>query len=74
VSILIATGAGVGRCCGSQPRAKVSLIIMRPPQEGHGRGSTRGSSSADVSADLRQQLDRIEQKLDRLLAKLDLGG
>ena len=46
VSILIAAGAGVGRCFGSQPRAKVSMMIMRPPQQGHGRGSTRGSSSA----------------------------
>jgi len=46
VSILIAAGAGVGRCFGSQPRAKVSMMIMRPPQQGHGRCSTRGSSSA----------------------------
>ena len=34
VSILIAAGAGVGRCFGSQPRAKVSMMIMRPPQQG----------------------------------------
>jgi hypothetical protein len=40
VSILIAAGTGVGRCLGSQPRAKVSMMIMRPPQHGHGRGST----------------------------------
>jgi hypothetical protein len=45
VSILIAAG-GVGRCLGSQPRAKVSMMIVRPPQHGHGRGSTRGSSIA----------------------------
>ena len=25
-------GAGVGRCFGSQPRSKVSMTIMRPPQ------------------------------------------
>jgi hypothetical protein len=42
VSILIAAG-GVGRCLGSQPRAKVSMMIVRPPQHGHGRGSTRDS-------------------------------
>src|SRR6516225_5549280 len=35
---------GVGRCLGS--RAKVSMMIMRPPQQGHGRGSTRCSSVA----------------------------
>jgi hypothetical protein len=39
VSILIAAGAGVGRCFGSLPRAKVSMMNMRPPQQGHGRGS-----------------------------------
>ena len=48
VSILIAAEAGVGRCLGLQPRAKVSMMIMRPPQQGHGRGSTRGSSTAVV--------------------------
>jgi hypothetical protein len=31
VSILIAA-AGVGRCFGSLPRAKVSMMNMRPPQ------------------------------------------
>ena len=35
VSILITTG--VGRCLGSQPRAKTSMTIMRPPQQGHGQ-------------------------------------
>ena len=45
VSILIAAG-GVGRYFGSQPRAKVSMMIMRLPQHGHGRGSARGCSSA----------------------------
>jgi hypothetical protein len=29
-----------------QPRAKVSMMNMRPPQQGHGRGSMRGSSAA----------------------------
>jgi hypothetical protein len=36
VSILI---TGVDRCLGSQPAAKTSMIIMRPPQQGHGFGS-----------------------------------
>ena len=39
----MAAGTGVG--LGSQPRAKVSMMIMRPPQQGHGRGSTRGPLS-----------------------------
>jgi len=34
VSILIAAGAGVGRCFSWHPRAKVSMMIMRPPQQG----------------------------------------
>src|SRR6516162_3861650 len=48
VSILIAA-AGAGRCFGWQPLAKVSMMIMRPPQQRHGRGSTRGPSAAAVS-------------------------
>jgi hypothetical protein len=35
-----------GRCFGWQPAAKVSMMIMRPPQQRQGRGSTRGSSVA----------------------------
>ena len=53
VSILIAVGGGPRRCFGWQPLAKVSMMIMRPPQQRHGRGSTRGPSAAavvDVSA------------------------
>src|ERR1700694_5478667 len=49
VSILIMAGACVGRCFGSLPRAKVSMMNMRPPQQGHGRGSMRGSSAAGAS-------------------------
>jgi hypothetical protein len=45
VSFLIAVGKDVGRCMGSQPRVKVSMMIMRPPQHGHGRGNTDGSST-----------------------------
>jgi hypothetical protein len=44
---------GAGRCFGWQPAAKVSMMIMRPPQQRQGRGSTRGLSVAavvDVSA------------------------
>jgi hypothetical protein len=48
VSILIASGAGVGRWLGSQPRVKVSMMIIRPPQQGHGRGSMRGWSASGV--------------------------
>jgi hypothetical protein len=41
VSILIAGEIGVGLYFGSQPRAKVSMIIMRPPQHGHGVANIR---------------------------------
>ena len=37
---------GIGRHLGSQPRAKTSITIMRPPQRGQGQGSTRGVSVA----------------------------
>ena|SRR6516164_5332759 len=42
VSILIS----VGRQLGWQPRAKVSMTIMRAPQHGHGYGSTRAACGA----------------------------
>lgn len=44
VSILIIGGIGFARFLGAQPRSKISMTIMRPPQQGQGRGSTRGSS------------------------------
>src|ERR1700756_2006346 len=48
VSILIAAGGGPRRRFGWQPLAKVSMTIMRPPQQRHGRGRTWGSSAAAV--------------------------
>src|SRR5215472_4058183 len=45
VSIPIAAVADAGWCLGWQPRAKVSMMIMRPPQHRQGRGSTRGWSA-----------------------------
>lgn len=36
VSILIAGMVGAGRYLGPQPGAKVSLMSMRPPQQGQG--------------------------------------
>ena len=35
---------------GMAPRAKTSMTIMRPPQQGHGRGKTRGASGSAFSA------------------------
>ena len=43
-----AAAAGAGWWLGWQPRAKVSMI-MRPPQQRHGRGIARGSSAAAVA-------------------------
>ena len=42
VSILMTMAAGDGLWLGASLRAKTSMTIMRPPQQGHGRGSTRG--------------------------------
>src|ERR1700722_4492876 len=42
VSILIAAGGAAGRR-GVAPRRKVSMMIMRPPQQGQGCGSVFGS-------------------------------
>jgi hypothetical protein len=50
VSILIAAGGGEGRYLGLHPRAKVSMMIMRPPQHGHGRGSTPGTDRSGSDA------------------------
>ena len=46
---MLIAAAGAGRCFGWPPLAKVSMMIMRPPQQRHGRGSTRGPSGAAVS-------------------------
>src|SRR5512143_348055 len=42
VSILIGLG---GRVLGVEPRSKVSMMIMRPPQHGHGSKDVGGSSA-----------------------------
>ena len=63
VSILIATGAGVGWCFGSQPRAKVSMMNIRPPQHGHGRGSALGSSIAGLDGSDSFGLDGMASSL-----------
>ena len=44
VSIRIAIGAGDGWCLGIIPASNVSMTCMRPPQQGQGLGSVRGSS------------------------------
>jgi hypothetical protein len=41
VSILIALD---GRVLGTEPRSKISMMIMRPPQHGHGSKDVGGSS------------------------------
>jgi hypothetical protein len=46
VSILIIAGIGLARLLGAQPGSKISMTIIRPPQQGQGRGSTRGWSGA----------------------------
>ena len=43
VSMLIVTIGAVGRYRGVEPRSKVSMMIMRPPQHGHGCGRVGGS-------------------------------
>ena len=45
--VSIQAGAVAGAAYrGIEPRAKTSMTIMRPPQHGHGRGSTPPSGSA----------------------------
>ena len=44
VSILIACVTGEGRCVGFCPRKKVSMMIMRLPQQGQGCSGALGSS------------------------------
>jgi hypothetical protein len=45
VSILITVRIAVGRFLGMLPGSSTSMMCMRPPQHGHGVGSTRGSSA-----------------------------
>ena len=49
VSILVGDGRGVDWCVGVQPGPNTSMMCMRPPQQGHGVGSTRGSSAPGAS-------------------------
>ena len=42
VSILTIGGVAFGRYLGSQPGAKVSMMSMRPPQQGQGCDSVHG--------------------------------
>lgn len=44
VSIRFAIGAGDRLCVGIVPASNVSMTCMRPPQQGQGLGSVRGSS------------------------------
>lgn len=44
VSIRMAVAAGDRRCLGKVPALNVSTTCMRPPQQGQGLGSVRGSS------------------------------
>jgi hypothetical protein len=84
VSMLTAAVAGAGRCFGWQPAAKVSMMIIRPPQQRQGRGSTWGSSAAavlDVSACVERdgtsssaREKGIQDRAQYLLAAGDLGA
>jgi len=50
VSILIVCGAEEGRCLGCCPGKKVSMMIMRPPQQGQGCSGAFGSSGLALAA------------------------
>jgi hypothetical protein len=50
VSILIATGLGLGRWRGTQPAAKVSMISMRAPQHGQGYGGLSSVATPSVGS------------------------
>src|SRR6266851_397915 len=50
VSILIVVIGAVGRCRGAEPRSKVSMMIMRPPQQGQGCCGVCGSSTLVLAA------------------------
>src|SRR5215831_5297890 len=69
--MLTAAVAGVGRCFGWQPAAKVSMMIMRPPQHWQGRGSMRGSSEA-VASD--EPADKDAEEKVRAFLAAHLGG
>jgi|SoiMethySBSTD1v2_1073268.scaffolds.fasta_scaffold363282_4 hypothetical protein len=49
VSIPIGVGADVGRYGGSQPRANISMTIIRPPQRGQERAPSAVFGGARIS-------------------------
>ena len=49
VSILMMAGVVAGLAFGWQPRAKVSMMSMRPPQHGQGRASIGGATCSAVA-------------------------
>jgi hypothetical protein len=63
---------GAGRCFDWQPAAKVSMMIMRPPQQRQGRGSTRGI----VGNRGRGRLGRFRARrhAEQLARPCDVGG
>jgi hypothetical protein len=54
VSILIVIGVAVGRYRGVEPRSNVSMIIMRPPQHGHGWGGWSVAAALSIAKAGRQ--------------------
>src|SRR5215510_1915873 len=44
----MAASCEVGRCCGWQPASKVSMMIMRPPQHGHGVASVSEAAGSSI--------------------------
>jgi hypothetical protein len=70
VSILISGVGAVGRFRGVLPRRKVSMTIMRPPQQGHGWEMSRCSFSCEVTPVLIFRI-RLQPAMRRLAKRGD---
>src|SRR5260370_33620712 len=67
VSILITIGDVAGRWRGEEPRLNVSMMIMRPPQHGHGCESGFGSLEVVASAGLDDAIDASSNRRARAM-------
>src|ERR1700704_1620742 len=74
VSILITGGIGVALHLGVAPRANVSMMSMRPPQHGQGRGSTHGSSFSGSGAFSGAGMASSSRAFAMLAARLPLAS
>lgn len=64
----LSTASGDGRCSDGPPGPNASMMIMRPPQRGHGSARTRNSSAVPLASVV--VLDTAPANISRMRAML----